>query len=113
MHKSSRLPRQLAFEVAAILVVLSACSSGTQTTASQTAPAQQAPATLHWAALSDVPNTQCAGLRVPVDPAKPDGAKFTLRIARVPALNPSRKKGVLIFLPGGPGAGIPSILGPT
>lgn len=111
MHKPGRLLRQLGFEVAAVLVVLSACSSGTQTTASQTAAAQQTPAPPQWAACKDVPNTQCAGLRVPVDPAKPDGAKFTLRIARVPAVDPGRKKGVLIFLPGGPGAGIASILG--
>ncbi len=111
MHKPDRLLRQLGFEVAAVLVVLSACSSGTQTAAGQTAAAHQVPATLHWAACDDVPNTQCAGLGVPVDPAKPEGAKFTLRIARVPALDPSRKKGVLIFLPGGPGAGIASILG--
>jgi pimeloyl-ACP methyl ester carboxylesterase len=58
-----------------------------------------------------VPNTQCAGLLVPVDSAKPNGTKFNLRIARVPALESSRKRGVLIFLPGGPGAGIVQIIG--
>ncbi|HEY2474646.1 MAG TPA: alpha/beta fold hydrolase [Candidatus Cybelea sp.] len=48
---------------------------------------------------------------MPIDPAKPDATKFTLRIARVPALDPSRRKGVLIFLPGGPGAGIAGTIG--
>jgi pimeloyl-ACP methyl ester carboxylesterase len=93
-------------------VVLAACSSGSQSAAQQSPAAQQTtPAELHWAACLDVPDTQCAGLAVPVDPAKPDGARFTLRIARVPAFDPSRKKGVLIFLPGGPGAGILQIIG--
>jgi pimeloyl-ACP methyl ester carboxylesterase len=91
---------------------LSACSSGSQAAAQQSPAAEQrAPAQLHWAPCPDVPNTQCAGLPVPVDPAKPDGATFTLRIARVPALDPSRKKGVLILLPGGPGAGIVQMIG--
>ncbi len=111
MQRNARLLRGQALDVAAVLLALSACSNGTQTAAGQTPAAQQTPAALRWTACDDVPNTQCAGLSVPVDPAKPDGAKFTLRIARVPALDPSRKKAVLIFLPGGPGAGIASILG--
>jgi pimeloyl-ACP methyl ester carboxylesterase len=93
-------------------VALPACSTGSQSAAQQTPAAElTAPAELHWAPCPDVPNTQCAGLPVPVDPAQPSGAKFTLRIARVPALDSSRKKGVLIFLPGGPGAGIMQIIG--
>lgn len=93
-------------------MALPACSSGTQTTVHQTPSARQtAPAKLHWAPCPDVPNTQCAGLSVPLDPAKPDDATITLRIARVPALDPHHKKGVLVFLPGGPGAGIVQTIG--
>jgi pimeloyl-ACP methyl ester carboxylesterase len=106
------------FVVAGVLIALFACSgSRTQSNAEQTATTvqtpnpQATPVALQWKPCPDVPNTQCAGLPVPVDPAKPEGAKFTLRIARVPAIDPSRKKGVLIFLPGGPGAGIPQIIG--
>jgi pimeloyl-ACP methyl ester carboxylesterase len=70
-----------------------------------------APAPLNWAPCADVPRTQCATLAVPVDPARPDGATLKLRIARVPAVDPSRNKGVLIFIPGGPGVGIKGTFG--
>ena len=66
---------------------------------------------LHWSACRDVPDTECAGLEVPVDPARPDGAQFTLRLGRVPATDPARKKGVLLFIPGGPGVGISGVFG--
>jgi pimeloyl-ACP methyl ester carboxylesterase len=108
----ARLPRVRPGIVFTLLVALTACSSSSQSTAQQTPAAEPAaPAALRWSPCRDVPNTQCAGLPVPVDPAKPDGAKFTLRIARVPAIDTSRTKGVLIFLPGGPGAGIVQVIG--
>jgi pimeloyl-ACP methyl ester carboxylesterase len=66
---------------------------------------------LHWSACRDVPDTECAGLEVPVDPARPDGAQFTLRLGRVAATDPARKKGVLLFIPGGPGVGISGVFG--
>ena len=95
-----------------LCVELPACSTGSQRTARQSPTAEHAAAAeLHWTRCTDVPNTQCAGLQVPVDPAETGGATFTLRIARVPALHPGRKKGVLIFLPGGPGAGIVQTIG--
>jgi pimeloyl-ACP methyl ester carboxylesterase len=50
-------------------------------------------------------------LAVPVDPARPDGATLNLRIARVPASDPSRKRGMLLFIPGGPGVGISGTFG--
>jgi len=68
-------------------------------------------APLHWAPCDDVPDTQCAGLSVPVDPANPTGPHFTLRLGRVPALDPAHKQGALLFIPGGPGAGIAATLG--
>jgi pimeloyl-ACP methyl ester carboxylesterase len=73
--------------------------------------AAQQPTTLHWSACPDVPDTECAGLDVPVDPARPSGATLTLRIARVPASDPAHKKGVLLFIPGGPGPGIRATIG--
>lgn len=95
-----------------LCAALTGCSSGSQSAAQRSPTVAPAPPIeLHWAPCSDVPNTQCAGLPVPIDPAKPDGMKFALRIARVPAPNSSRRKGVLIFLPGGPGAGIAQIIG--
>ena len=66
---------------------------------------------LNWSACPEVPNTECAGLDVPVDPAGPDGKQFTLRLARVPATDPAHKKGMLLIIPGGPGAGIIEMIG--
>ena len=48
---------------------------------------------------------------MPVDYAKPNGAKFTLRLARAPAVDPAKRKGVLLLLPGGPGPGIAEMMG--
>src|SRR5262249_2626269 len=66
---------------------------------------------LRWSACRDVPDVECAGLEVPVDPARPDAAQFTIRLGRVPATDPARKKGVLLFIPGGPGVGIAGVFG--
>jgi pimeloyl-ACP methyl ester carboxylesterase len=73
--------------------------------------ASPAPQDLRWAACSDVPDAECAGLDVPVDPARRDGAQFTLRLARLPALGPAQRKGMLLFIPGGPGVGISDFFG--
>jgi hypothetical protein len=54
---------------------------------------------------------ECSGLDVPVDPARRDGLRFTLRLGRLPVLDPRQRKGVLLFIRGGPGAGIAKIIG--
>ena len=89
----------------AVVLLLAACANH------QPAPAPSLAPALSWAPCVDVPQTQCATLAVPVDPARPDGATLKLRIARVPASNQSSKKGVLIFIPGGPGVGISGTFG--
>src|SRR4030095_10869330 len=73
--------------------------------------AQSAQPNLKWAPCGDVPETECAGLEGPIDYANPNGAKFTLRLARAPAVDPPKRKGMLLILPGGPGAGILEELG--
>src|SRR6476620_6298618 len=72
--------------------------------------AQAAKPELTWAPCGDIPDTECAGLPVPIDYAKPDGAKITLRIARAPAVDAAKRRGVLLLLPGGPGTGIVDIM---
>jgi hypothetical protein len=66
---------------------------------------------LRWLACRNVPNAQCVGLAVPIDPARPSGPHFTLRLGRKPASDPAQKKGVLLLIPGGPGVGIAQIFG--
>lgn len=73
---------------------------------SSAAPAQ--PATpLQWGPCDDIPgDMQCATIQVPVDYARPDGPRFGLRLGRLPATDPARKRGSLLIIPGGPGPGI-------
>jgi pimeloyl-ACP methyl ester carboxylesterase len=65
---------------------------------------------LQWAPCDDVPDTECAWLDVPLDHARPDGPRITLRLGRVPALDPAQRRGALVLIPGGPGAGINEML---
>jgi pimeloyl-ACP methyl ester carboxylesterase len=90
--------------------LVTGCGGGAQNSAQQTPTPSPAPP-LVWAPCKDVPDTECAGLQVPVDPAHPEGTKLTLRIARVLASDSANKRGVLIFIPGGPGVGIAGTFG--
>jgi pimeloyl-ACP methyl ester carboxylesterase len=65
---------------------------------------------LRWESCADVPDTECAWLDVPVDPARPDGPQLTLRLARVPVLDPAQRRGMLLLIPGGPGAGVQEMI---
>jgi len=47
---------------------------------------------------------QCATLAVPLDYKHPDGPKINLAISRIPAADPSQRRGVLLMNPGGPGS---------
>ena len=62
---------------------------------------------LQWTACPDIPDMECSGLDVPVDPVHPDGRRFTLRPGRLAVLDPTQRKGVLLFIRGGPGAASP------
>lgn len=66
---------------------------------------------LEWVPCEGVSDTECAWLSVLVDPADPNGPRLDLRLARVPAKDPAHKQGTLLFIPGGPGAGIEATLG--
>ncbi|WP_051179408.1 alpha/beta hydrolase [Nocardia concava] len=45
----------------------------------------------------------CSGVRVPLDYDNPDGRTLTVAISRIPASDPSRRRGILLSNPGGPG----------
>ncbi|MEZ4532140.1 MAG: alpha/beta fold hydrolase [Thermomicrobiales bacterium] len=49
-------------------------------------------------------------MQVPVDHSQPDGEQISLRLGRVPALDPNTREGALLLIPGGPGAGINEML---
>lgn len=92
---------------AVVFVALAACSSGgggaatsSGSTASSTTT-RSARSALDW---KQCDNGECATLRVPLDPARPDVEQIRLALARVPARDPSRRIGSLVVNPGGPGA---------
>src|SRR5262249_32272652 len=76
--------------------------------ANEGSPASQ---DLEWSACADIAEAEGAGIEVPVDSARPDGPRFTLRLGRLPALDPAQRKGMLLFIPGGPGVGISEFFG--
>ncbi|MEU9831750.1 alpha/beta fold hydrolase [Streptosporangium sp. NPDC048047] len=47
---------------------------------------------------------RCAAIEVPVDWSRPDGAKITLKLARLAATEPGQRIGSVLGIPGGPGA---------
>jgi len=52
-------------------------------------------------------NQQCGTLQVPLNYKDPNGRKITVAVSRIPAADPSHRRGVLLLNPGGPGgAGI-------
>jgi pimeloyl-ACP methyl ester carboxylesterase len=80
------------------------------TPAPNSTPQASAAEPLQWAPCDDVPDTECAWLEVPVDHANPDGERISLRLGRVPVVDPAQRDGVLLLIPGGPGAGIREML---
>jgi pimeloyl-ACP methyl ester carboxylesterase len=73
--------------------------------ATQTKPTGTSAAPLlTWAPCYDVKSFDCARLAVPMDRAKPNGAGVSLSLIRIKASKKSKRRGVLLVNPGGPGA---------
>ncbi|MUN38529.1 alpha/beta hydrolase [Actinomadura litoris] len=66
-------------------------------------PASPAAKGIAWKPCPEDPWAQCGKVPVPVDWARPAGAKIDLAVARRPALDPRKRIGSLFLLPGGPG----------
>ncbi|MGW4028650.1 alpha/beta hydrolase [Streptomyces sp. NPDC004838] len=102
-----RATSKIALGVAA---VLAAALFGTTAAAAPTAgpgSSAAAPATvsaLAWQGCGgDIPATvECATLKVPLDHRKPGGKKIDVSLSRIKAADPAKRRGVLLFNPGGP-----------
>jgi pimeloyl-ACP methyl ester carboxylesterase len=85
-------------------------SSSTPTTASSAArkppPGSEALASYYGQSLAweKCQIGECAGLKVPLDYAKPDGDSITIQVLRMRATKPKQRIGSLVVNPGGPGA---------
>ncbi|TWH21517.1 alpha/beta hydrolase [Prauserella rugosa] len=51
----------------------------------------------------DAPKLECSTLRVPLDYRQPDGTQIDIAVSRLPSADPSKRRGVLLTNPGGPG----------
>src|SRR5215212_5794751 len=49
------------------------------------------------------PGLECAALSVPLDYGRPDDEQITIGLNRLPAIDPTKRIGSLVFNPGGPG----------
>ncbi len=96
--------------MAAGLVAALAAGCGTESGAKGSGAAQP----IAWQACPDQMGAavQCADIEVPLDWREPEGEKITVGIGRLPAADPARRIGSLIFDPGGPGgSGVGMIAG--
>ncbi|ONI79163.1 hypothetical protein ALI144C_25320 [Actinosynnema sp. ALI-1.44] len=91
-------------------LLVSALISGTlvvPVTAANAAPG------LEWRPCDGIP-LECATLSVPLDYRKPNGTKIDVAVSRRKSTNPAARRGVLLLNPGGPGGpglGLPHIIG--
>lgn len=49
------------------------------------------------------PRLRCGTVKVPLDYRRPDGPKITVMVSRLATAKPGKRRGVLLFNPGGPG----------
>jgi len=56
-----------------------------------------------WTPCEELPEVDCGKLSLPVDWSKPRGEKFDLAVARRKATDPSKRIGIMLINPGGPG----------
>src|ERR1700748_2365485 len=96
-----------AFVVTGLILATPFVSSGL----GSAAWAQSAQSHLEWVPCGDAPDSDCAGLQVPIDYADSNSVRITLRLGRAPAVDPANRRGVLLLLPGGPGAGMVETIG--
>jgi pimeloyl-ACP methyl ester carboxylesterase len=57
------------------------------------------------------PRQECTSVTVPLDYSAPKGERIEIAVSRIPAESPQRRRGVLVYNPGGPGES--GIYGPT
>jgi pimeloyl-ACP methyl ester carboxylesterase len=69
----------------------------------QEATPEATPTALAWSACAVGGGWECANLPVPLDYADPTGSTIDLALTRLPAADPARRIGALVFNCGGPG----------
>ncbi|MGW0792398.1 alpha/beta hydrolase [Streptomyces sp. NPDC002911] len=105
IQSRSRPAARYGVALAAALMVLTGCSSGTSGPRSASAvdasAAVPSPDPLTWSTCGE--KLECATIKVPQEYTEPDGAQVPLAVMRHRATDPDHRIGSLIFNPGGPG----------
>jgi pimeloyl-ACP methyl ester carboxylesterase len=107
--------RSLLAIAAVALVAVAGCTAGSPGSApshgSSSAPGHDTPgllgqSRLHWHSCGTPKSPlECGQIKVPLNYARPGGRKLTLALDEIPATAPaSRRQGILLVNPGGPGA---------
>ncbi|MFE1735217.1 alpha/beta hydrolase [Streptomyces bacillaris] len=89
----------LALTTAAVAVTALPATASSATTAA-------APSTLQWGPCPEgapAPRLECATLGVPLNYRDPDGRQIEVAVSRLASEKPSKRRGVLLTNPGGPG----------
>ncbi|APU16310.1 MULTISPECIES: alpha/beta fold hydrolase [Actinoalloteichus] len=107
-----------------LVALIAVASCGAPASPQPEAPAAPRPATalpaglpspagnLDWQECAESQAVQCATLDVPVDHAVPAGRQISLGLARLPAQDPTQRRGTIIFHPGGPQPALPFVMRP-
>lgn len=105
IQSKPRAARYGAVGAAALLLTLTACSSGDSgprdTSAGTTSASAPSPDPIAWSECGK--NLECATVKVPREYTDPDGAQIPLAVMRHRATDPGHRVGSLVFNPGGPG----------
>ncbi|MFD3487541.1 alpha/beta hydrolase [Streptomyces sp. NPDC058665] len=87
-------------------LALAATALAAATTAIPGASAAATPDSLRWGPCPEKaaePRLECSTLEVPLDYRDPDGRRIDIALSRLASDNPSKRRGVLLTNPGGPG----------
>jgi len=106
----SRVPRAAGALAALALLAVVGCGPGSHaksgghgSSGGQAGPGTSS--TVHWQACPSGGHLRCGRIKVPLNYRDPSGRKITLALTEVPATAPaSRRLGILLVNPGGPGA---------
>ncbi|MGW8948912.1 alpha/beta hydrolase [Streptomyces sp. NPDC055709] len=104
--------KTLSLALAATAVAAAAMSGASAATPDTVTTVTATSDTLRWGPCprkaesqnADAPRPQCATLDVPLDHRDPDGRQIEIAVSRLTSKDPSKRRGVLLTNPGGPGA---------
>ncbi|MBA3451219.1 MAG: alpha/beta fold hydrolase [Chloroflexia bacterium] len=112
-HSLTQLGRLILVLISLIVPMAMASTTLAQSATAVATPAATAPTSLTWAACGGGDGWECAVLSVPLDYGDPSGTAIDLALTRLPAGEPDRRIGALVFNCGGPGCPAVSFLHQT